>query len=292
MDIKKFVAIMMATVALFSCKKQKSAAETEEYNRGRITVVTDDSFKSVTQALAEAYMINYPETKISVKVQKEDLGFLDLLKGKVKLAVMSRELTPEEIAEYERVVDLKYEPAKFAADGVLFVVPKNSERSQIAFDDIKKGLQDGSTEFIFDGTNSGNLNFVAQKLGVNPSSLKFRIINGNKNLIEHLSEYPNAVGVIGLNAISRPYGTEATELRNMIKILSVAQNGKTTDASLENLRSMAYPFTRIVYFLSTEGGFQIASGLIRFSGTQLGQMVVEKEGLAPYNLYKREVQMR
>jgi phosphate transport system substrate-binding protein len=55
---------------------------------------------------------------------------------------------------------------------------------------------------------------------------------------------------------------------------------------------MNYPFTRVLYFLTNEGNFNIANGFIRYSCTQLGQMIVQKEGLQPYNIYGREVQMR
>ena len=55
---------------------------------------------------------------------------------------------------------------------------------------------------------------------------------------------------------------------------------------------MKYPFTRILYFLTNEGNFGLGNGFIRFSCTQVGQIVVSKEGLQPYNIFKREVQMR
>lgn len=288
----KYFLLIITALFFISCSKQKPAGELVDYNKGSITIFADDSFTSVTQAIAEAYMINYPETKVAVKTMKEDLGFMELLKGKTRLVVMSRELNAKEKAEYERVVDLKYQPAKFAVDGVVFVVPQNAARASISMDEIKRGLSDRSVKFIFDGANSGNINFVAQKIGKNPSELKFNVISGNENLIRDLSKYPDAVGVIGLNSISRPYAKEAQELRKLVKILPVVSGGTAYDPNVENFRTLKYPFTRIIYFLSNEGAFQIASGIIRFAATQLGQLVVEKEGLQPYNLYRREVEMR
>ena len=134
--------------------------------------------------------------------------------------------------------------------------------------------------------------FVAQKLNKKPSDLKFSIINGNQNVIEELNKYPNKIGVIGLNTISRPYDKKSEELRNLIKILPVQEKGQTFDINPNNLEKMTYPFTRVLYFLVNENGFNMASGFIRFSCTQIGQKIVEKEGLQPYNVYKREVQMR
>lgn len=276
---------------IISCSKKDSTKKTEDYNRGQLTILTDDSFKSVTQAIGDAYMINYPETKIDVKVMKEDLAFMDLLKNKSKLIVMSRDLSEKEKAEYERVVDLKFQPANFAADAVVFVVPKNSTRTNITLQEIEAELNSENKNLIFDGTNSGNLNFVAQKLNKKPSELKFSTISGNANVIREIAKYPNKIGVISLNTISRPYGEQAKQLRDMIKILPVTDKNISYEPNAENVRKMVYPFTRVLYLLTNEGNFGMANGVIRFACTQLGQIVVEKEGLQPYNIFKREVQM-
>lgn len=285
----RFLVLLLILIIASCSKKTESKVS---YNKGEMTISTDESFKSVTEALVEGYMISYPDTKIKVVTKKEDLGFLDLLNDKVRISVMSKELSSDEIKAYEEKVDMKIIPAKFAADAVVFFVPKDSEKSSITMEEITKGLQSEDKNFVFDGTNSSNLNFVAQKLKKQPKDLKFSIIPGSIKVIEELNKYPNKIGVIGLNTISRPYDKEAQKLREMIKILPVVNNGKSYSADYDGLREMKYPFTRVLYFLTNEGNFNIANGFIRYSCTQLGQMIVEKEGLQPYNIYKREVQMR
>lgn len=289
--MKSKLLLLSFILVVLGCNKKKDE-NIPTYSKGNLTVLTDESFKSVTQALTEGYMINYPDTHIKVETKKEDLGFLDLLDNKAKLIVMSRSLSKEEIKAYEEKVDLKYMPARFAADAVVFVVPKSSPKTRITLDEIKSGLNSEEKNFIFDGTNSSNLNFVAEKLQKQPRDLKFSIISGNQNIIEQLDKYPNKIGVIGLNTFSRPYDKTAEKLRDMVKILPVENNGKEYYPDSNGLREMKYPFTRVLYFLTNEGNFSIANGFIRYSCTQLGQMIVEKEGLQPYNLYKREVQMR
>lgn len=285
----KIALLSVMSIAAVSCKKED---QSPSYHKGDLTILTDESFKSVTEALAEGYMINYPETHIKIQTKKEDLGFLDLLNDKARIAVMSRDLTPEEKKAYEEQVDLKFLPAKFAADAVVFVVPKDSPKQSISMDEIRSGLESDAKNFIFDGTNSSNLNFVAQKLKKQPKDLKFSIIPGNQNIIEELGKHTDKIGVIGLNTFSRPYDKTSEKLREMVKVLPVENNGKLYTVDNASLREMTYPFTRVLYFLTNEGNFNIANGFIRYSCTQLGQMIVEKEGLQPYNIYKREVQMR
>jgi phosphate transport system substrate-binding protein len=278
-------------IILISCSKEKKQ-DIDNPNKGEITIEVDESFQSVTEALTERYMALNPQTKINLVVKKEDLALLDFFERKIRVVVLSRELSAKEKETFDKKIDLPWQPAKFAADAVLFVVPKNSALESISMDDIYKELQSEDKRLIFDGTNSSNLNFVAQKFNRKPSELKFSIINGNENVVEQLKKYPDKIGVISYNTISRPFGEEAEKLRNEVKILKIKQGNKSYEPSLSNLKVMTYPFTRILYFLTNEGYYGLGNGFIRFSCTQLGQIVVEKEGLQPYNLYKREVQMR
>lgn len=287
--MRKFLWLFGMCIVLFSCKEKEK--NTDDYYKGQISISTDESFLSVTQALGESYEFHYPDAEIKVIAQKEDQGFIDLLNRKVDAVVMSRVLTPKEKSEYERIVDLPLQPANFAGDAVLFIVPKNSPRQKISMEEIAKELHSDHKNIIFDGTHSSNLNFVAQTLQTKPEDLKFSIIKGNENLIEKIGEYQNKIGVISLNTISRLYSDKAKTLREKIKILPIEKNGKTYTHSFGNLKTMQYPFTRVLYFLTREGHFGMANGFIRFSCTNIGQKVVQKEGLQKYYLYKREVKM-
>ena len=237
----KLAVIFVLSIMLAGCKKEKNAPS---YHKGDLTIFTDESFQSVTEALADGYMINYPDTHIKVQTQKEDLGLLDLLKGSAKAVVMSRNLTPEEIKTYEERTDLKFLPSKFAADAVVFVVPKDSPKESISMEEINAGLMSDKKEFIFDGTNSSNLNFVAEKFKKQPKDLQFSIIPGNQKIIEELGKYPNKIGVVGLNTFSRPYDKTSEKLRDMVKVLPVVNKGKLYNPDFEGLRTMEYPFTR------------------------------------------------
>lgn len=279
----------MVTV-FFSCKKSDRVVDDPQ--QGTITFAVDESFKSVSEALSQRYMALNPKTKINLIIKKEDLAFLDLMEKKVRVIVMSRELSAEEKAAYKQKIDMDILPAKFAADAVVFIVPKNSTRGSISMEELKNELLSDTKKVLFDGTNSSNLNFVAQKLNLKPNQLKFSVINGNKNLIQEMNQYPDKIGAISLNSISRPYDKESQDLKNSVKILPVVSSNKSFEPSIENIRDMAYPFTRTLYFLTNEAYYGLGNGLIRFSCQQLGQIVVQKEGLQPYYIIKREVQMR
>ena len=283
------VIVLLVSLSLVSCSKDYGNVP----SKGEIVLVADQSFKNVSEALADRYMAFYPETKISVKLQKESDAFNDLLNNKAKLIVMSRELTEKERKLYTSMVDLPFEPAKFAGDAVVFVTSKNSERNSLTLQEIKSELLSDQRKIIFDGTYTSNFNFVVQKLKVKPTEIKFSVLKGNESIVDQIAKYPSSIGVISYNSISNPYSKEAMALRDKIKILAIKdQKGTTHEPNVESIRNLNYPFTRILYFLTNEGNFGLANGFIRFSCTQIGQIVVSKEGLQPYNIFKREVQMK
>lgn len=284
------LCMMLVFLTTVGCSKPKTDSPT--YNHGQMVVSTDPSFASVTEALADAYMISYPDTKITVVQQKEDLGFLALLKNQVRAVVMSRSLTPAETAAFRQHIDMEPQPAKFAADAILFIVPKDDPRTEITYDDVQSMLTDGKKNLIFNGTNSSDVNFIAERLKLKLNSSQYSVLPGHENIIRELHKFPGRIGVVGYNILSRPYNSRTSELLQHVKVLPVIYQGKSYQPSPETLINMSYPFTRVLYFLTNEGNFSIANGLIRYSCTQLGQMVVQKDGLQPYNLYRREVQMR
>lgn len=271
-----------------SCSK----SEVDSYNKGEMVVATDESFRNVTEALAERYIAHYPDTKIYLKFQKEDFALMDLLKQNVRLIVMSRELTTKEKQLYKEMVNMPLKPAKFAADAVVFITAKNSAKNSITVDEIRKELQSEQKNIIFDGVNASNFNFVAQKLNLKPEIIKYSLIKGNIGIIEQISKFPNSIGVVSFNTFSNPFSKDAQELRSKFKILPVVENNISYEPNRENLKNMTYPFTKILYFLTNEGYFGLANGFIKFSCTQKGQIVVSKEGLQPYYIYKREVIMK
>lgn len=281
--------VLLFSLFLINCAKDKNNTP----GKGNITVIADKSFKNVTEALTERYMAFYPETKINVRYAKEDSAFEDLLNNKADVIIMSRELTADEKELYTSKVDLPFEPARFAGDATVFIVAKNSPRNSITIDEIRSELLSDQKKIIFDGARTGNFNFISQKLNIKPEEMKFSVIKGNENVINEINNYPESIGVISYNTISNPYTKEAARLRDQVKILQVVdKKGVASLPNQENIRQMKYPFTRILYFLTNEGYFGLGNGFIRFSCTQVGQIVVSKEGLQPYNIFKREVQMR
>lgn len=145
MNYKYLLTLLVFFTIVTSCKK--SGRIPDDPQQGTITFAADESFRSVSEALSERYMALNPKTKINLIIKKEDLAFMDLLENKVRVIVMSRELNDKEKAAYKSKIDMEMLPAKFAADAVVFVVPKNSTRTSISIDELKAELSSDQLYF-------------------------------------------------------------------------------------------------------------------------------------------------
>lgn len=285
---KSILNVFFILTVFLSCSKDT----TDSPQTGDITVVADESFENVTRVLKDRYMLFYPKTKINLKIKKENEALQDLLKGKARVIVMSRDLTANEKTAFKQKFNSDVEPARFAADGLVFIVSKGSAVENVSVDEIKKRLLDGKNSLIFDGSNSANTSFIAKILGIAPNDLKYSTLASNEDIITQINKYPNSIGVIGFNALSRPHNTESKMFRESVKILPVVDaTGKSISISPQTMKNNTYPFTRVLYFITNEAYFGLGNGFIRFSCSQPGQIIVKKQGLQPFYIIPREVKI-
>ena len=285
---KVIIYFFFAFTFFVSCAKDN----TDNPQTGSITVEADESFENISRVLKDRYMLFYPKTKINLVTKKENVALQDLLHGKARVIVMSRELTDDEKKAFKQRFKAEVEPARFAADGLVFIVSKSSTLNSISVEDVKSRLQDGKNSLIFDGVNSANTSFIAKRLNLDPNHLKYSTLASNEEIVRNIDKYPNNIGVVGYNVLSRPHNKESKIFRESVKILPVIDSkGKSVSISTQTLKNNTYPFTRVLYFLTNEAYFGLGNGFIRFSCSQPGQIIAKKQGLQPFYIIPREVKI-
>jgi phosphate transport system substrate-binding protein len=285
---KVIIYFFFAFTFFVSCAKDN----TDNPQTGSITVEADESFENISRVLKDRYMLFYPKTKINLVTKKENVALQDLLHGKARVIVMSRELTDDEKKAFKQRFKAEVEPARFAADGLVFIVSKSSTLNSISVEDVKSRLQDGKNSLIFDGVNSANTSFIAKRLNLDPNHLKYSTLASNEEIVRNIDKYPNSIGVVGYNVLSRPHNKESKIFRESVKILPVIDSkGKSVSISTQTLKNNTYPFTRVLYFLTNEAYFGLGNGFIRFSCSQPGQIIAKKQGLQPFYIIPREVKI-
>lgn len=291
---KLFFASLILGSQFYSCTPASDSSEDEiSIRKGTIVIAADESLQPVVDAQVEAYRMHYPEAVFVKRYVPEQKAINLMLNDSVEVAIVTRELNKEELAVLEKR-KVKYQPARMALDAVTLIVNKNYKDSTITLEEIRKIFTSegkSSARLVFDNGSSSNLNFMLAKLKID----KFNENNvfaakGNPDVFTSVEKNPDYIGVIGNNWISDLDDRKSVAFRDRIKILKVSEkDGRFYTPSFENIRDRKYPLERLVYLHTTQDRWGIAKGFIRFSCSQIGQLVVEKMGLLPFYVIPREV---
>ncbi len=286
------VLFFVSSCTLFSCGTANNKGEEYHVNKGEITMVADESLGPIAQAQADAYQIHYPDTKITTKLLPEQKAIRALLSDSAEVIAITRELSSDE-QRYFISRKINYEPAKMAMDAIVVIANKNASEKPIGFDEIKEILNGKATgkRIVFDQSSSSTLNYVRNKLGITQISNKNTFAaNGTNDAIAYVSGHSDALGIIGYNWISDDEDPAAKKLRSLINVLPIKDStGTAYLPTVYNIRNKKYPFYRFVYLHTTQNQWGVAKGLIRFSCSQIGQLIVEKMGLVPYFIMQKNV---
>ncbi|MDK7375686.1 MULTISPECIES: PstS family phosphate ABC transporter substrate-binding protein [Weeksella] len=275
-------------------KEGKSGLEKARHTYGEITFVADPTYKNLVEAWVATYTNDYPKVKIKVDYLIEDLAIKKFSEGEYPIAIVGKELSQQQQNYLYQKTTIKYVPSAVAMDATVLITNIQNPIDSISTKQMKKELYADGTQYVFDRANSSNFNTINDKLGVRvPKNKKVNSIEDFDQMLTFLEKSPKAIGIIGLNVLSDLDNKKVQEYLKRVKILAIVNDqNKAVRPDLENLRNGSYPFIRFVYILKNEIGFGIGSGFTRFAGSQQGQLIVKKEEMQPYFLYKREVRLQ
>ncbi|WP_068595397.1 PstS family phosphate ABC transporter substrate-binding protein [Vaginella massiliensis] len=309
MKILSYIAISTLVFSLFiGCKKEKQEAQPATENTekdssrlqraghtfGETTFVADPTYKNLVEAWVATYTTDYPDVKIKVDYQIEDLAIKNFYEGLYPIAIVGKELDESQQNYLFNKTTIKYVPSPIAMDATIMVTSTQNPLDSISISQIKQELYKNTNQYIFDRANSSNFNTVNRVLKTKvPEGVKVSSIEDFDEMIAFLEKSPKAIAFIGYNVLSDRDNPKIKAYLTRIKILKIVnEQNQVAEANLSNMRNGSYPFTRLVYILKNEKGFGIGAGFTRFAGSQQGQLIVKKEEMQPYFLYKREVRIQ
>lgn len=292
--MKKILLTSLTLAFLSSCSHPKDT-DTLSVARGEITMAVDESFRPIAEAQVGAYKAHYPEAEFNVLYVPEQKAVNFMLSDSAELIMISRELTSEE-QKYYTQRNREYHPASMALDAVTLITNKESDLSSIAIEEIEAILKGKETDIklIFDNSSSSNLNFMLSKFDINEINKKnIYATNGTLEVFKQVKKNKNSIGLIGLNWISDEDDKNSMNLKDQIKILGIntSASDEPVFPTLSTIKNQEYPFVKVIYLHTTQNGWGVAMGFVRFACTQIGQLVVEKMGLQPFYLIPKNYQL-
>ncbi len=286
--IFKFILLSVICSFFFFCKGDKVA-----HQEGEITIYADPSNENLLTALTEIYTMKFPKVKFNIVYKPENIILQNLLDTVANAAFVNKPLNEQQTKYLKQLTGITPRSSLLAFDAAIFIASADSKIDSVTFEDLKNGILEENNKVVFDNGNSGNFNTVKDILKLEiPKEKKISALDNTEMVIDFIKKSPGSIGVIGLNEISEKSNPKVKELLKEIKVLPVTDSLNVAQMpSVQNILGFKYPFFKGVYFISREPGFGIGSGFARFAGSEQGQLIVKREGLQPYYLYERNVQV-
>lgn len=297
----KVIGLFMVIFTLvLACKDRADNAEGKEtILTGEIDLYVDQTVQSMVQGQIDVFENQY-KAKINLTAKSESEIVNDLLTGKTTMAVLTRRLSQEE-ENYFHNKKVIPRVSHFASDAVVFIRNKTSNDSLIDLDEVYNLLHGKAStlkNLVFENPNSSVLTYMNRWANVS-SDKKDNVyaLNSTKEVLEFVSKNPDAVGVIGLDAVTEPYPEWQNLLDDML-VLAV-KNVKTGTNNLEyykpnqaNLGQGLYPLKRSIYVLNYQGFAGLGTGFASFVVGDIGQRIVLRSNLLPITIPDRNINIR
>ena len=294
-----FGLVFFLFLSLGSCKKKPKDRWTDTLNSGIIKIACDEDFKNLMDAEIDAFQAstNYAAIINPIYTNEKEAIRL-LLEDSVRFALTTRGLIA---AEQKAFADKRMVIQKFiiAFDGIAVISNKANPDSLISLPTIKKILTGEITRWsqinphssldtirvIFDNNKSGILRYVTDSITGKSESLSHNLyaLGNSAELIQKVSELPNAIGIVGFNPVSDETFWKTQDKLRLMRI------GKDEKVTLENtylpyagdIKNENYPLWRTIYVLLSDPKSGLSSGFSIFLAHDVGQLVILKSGLLP-----------
>ena len=232
----------------------------------------------------EAFQALYPEARIEVVAGTSRDAIGRLFGGTADLAVIARELAPEERAAALRGT-LELEGYRFARDALLAVVNESNHVENMTLADLASIYQGDAKRWSEFGGVDQRIEpvvqpqesdvtqfFVQQVMSGSPIAARSVPALSDSDVVAQVAARPNAIGYVSLGAsLDGVHALRLAALRGL----------PYRDADLERVYHGEYPLTRFLSLYVRAKCRPLADGFITYVTSIDGQKLVQQAGFVP-----------
>ena len=313
-----FAAVIAGALGVVACNGPGSPGAQDTPTSGTVAVSVDETFAPILQAQVDTFAKLYPNAHVQMSFQPEEKVMLDLINDKIKVAVVSRELSAAEQADFVKQTIVP-RTTRIGIDGLAIVLNRANPDSLLTVAQLagiftgrtanwsqvsgKRGL--AAINVVFDANRSSTTRFVLDSV-TRGTALTKRAFAASSNpaLLDYVATHPNAIGVVGVNWISDRDDPAAMKFLNKVRVASITSRPKPTindyiqpyqaylaektPAQLaEHTELQNYPLRRSLYVISREARAGLGTGFASFVAGKNGQLIFQKSGLLPAQMQAR-----
>lgn len=325
--MKKLVLILLAAIGI-GClvpgckgKGKKDAPKGNTSTSGVVVMACDASFESVMEQEIEVFEYVYPHANVLSYYLDEKACVDSLLFGNARLAIVSHELTKEQIAFLK---DKRHfaKTKKIAVDAVAVIVKPENPVENLSMKDLSEILSGKITEWndlypsklgkiqvVFDHSGSSVVKYMSDSL-LHGSKFADNVYAAEsmRGVFDAVKERRNAIGLVGVSWISTDMKT--SELTSEERVKTLEADDTTATTFIDDVKVLAmrrdsstiaykpyqayifdgsYPLYRSIYMINTGASGSLANGFFAFVTSFRGQKLMMSTGVLPATVHRRMV---
>ena len=281
-------------IGVYSCKKAMDEQSKDTILTGKVDILVDETILPVIEDQVMVFESQY-KAKINLIGKSETEIVQQLAEGKSNLAILTRSLTTGEEGFFKKK-NIQGVITPLATDAIAFIAHKSDEAKKINLEDIITLMQGKSTPLaglVFDNANSSTVKYFKDMAKVDqlPKDKIFSFKNNNE-VIDFVSKNKGMIGVVGVNWLMQP-APEFQDVVNNVSVLEVKlKNGTFASPTQDHIAAGIYPVTRQIKMINYQGYSGLGTGFASFIAGQIGQRIILKSGLVPFQMPSRNLIIR
>ena len=296
--MRRYLSFFLSITLLFliiTCKQNRARTE-KTIKPEEATVLVDESIQPIVEDLVQVFENKY-NAKILIVAKSEAEVIQALAKDTARIAVLTRTITKKEMA-YFNAKKLNPRMTPFAHDAIAFIGNKNTKDTLITLKEVKDFMNGSKSTkikgLVFDNLNSSTVRVISELSGISslPKENVFSFKTNNE-VINYVAENNGIIGVVGINYIFEPSEKIMASLPkiNVLNVLNTTDN-QYYSPTQNNLGEGSYPLARELFVMNAQGQEGLGMRFSAFIASEIGQRIILKSGLLPYEIPSRKIRIR
>ena len=255
-------------------KKPKYILGDDTLTTGIIQISVDESFKPVIDSQIKVFLSQHPKAQIIAHYKPEAECLKDLLNDSIRMVIVTRGLSEEEVKFYEDTLQFKPIFGKIASDAIAVVVNNKSKDSIFSVSDIRSMLNGTSGyryQQVMDGISATSTvrYMIDSVLKGQPFSSTVVAAKTSEEVINYVSNHPDAIGYVGVSWIGNKEDSTQLSFLKSVQIASMQCANCDKEVYVKpyqaNIALKRYPLIRGVHYILKENYAGLGKGIYKFS---------------------------